>query len=118
VHDLDAVTMTWVEDLGVPVYGEVHAADRGMRIRQMKVGDVIVELLAADGPASPLRPRPPGLASVVACEVADIGAAVAHARERGFTAPDPAPGALPGTLTSTVPGNELAGLNLQLLQYV
>jgi hypothetical protein len=50
-------------------------------------------------------------------EVADLGGAVRLARAAGFPVPDPAAGPLPGTRIATVPGDELAGLNLQLLQY-
>lgn len=115
-HDLDGVTRTWTATLGVPVHGEVRAP--GMLIRQLEVGDAIVELLAADGAESRIGARPAGLVSVAAFEVANIHEAVAMARAAGFTVPDPAPGPLPGTLTATIPGTELAGLNLQLLQYV
>jgi hypothetical protein len=49
--------------------------------------------------------------------VPDLDAAVRQARAAGFTAPDPAPGVLPGTRVATIRGPELAGVNLQLLQY-
>jgi hypothetical protein len=45
-------------------------------------------------------------------------AAVAQAQAAGFTVTDPATGVLPGTRIATVQGSELAGLNMQLLQYV
>jgi 4-hydroxyphenylpyruvate dioxygenase-like putative hemolysin len=89
-----------------------------MVINQMRVGDVNLELLGPATPESPLAARPPGPASMTAFEVPDVAAAVAHARAAGFTAPDPAPGPLPGTLTATIPGTQLSGLGLQLLQYV
>ena len=56
----------------------------------------------------------------LAAASADLDAldqAVAHARAAGFTVPDPAVGVLPGTRTATIPGAELAGLNMQMLEY-
>jgi catechol 2,3-dioxygenase-like lactoylglutathione lyase family enzyme len=117
VKDLDGATRFWTDVLGVPVFGEVPMGTAGV-IRQMKVGDAILELIGATAPDSPLRARPQGLISMCAFEVADLAAAVATARERGFTCPDPAPGPLPGTRVASVPGNELSGMTLQLLEYV
>jgi len=114
--DLDAATRSWVDVLGVPVHDEIRTPD--VVIRQMKVGDLVVELLAPTGPDSPLAGRPSGLLAVVACEVPDAAAAAAVARGRGFRPTDPAPGALPGTLVSRIDAAELGGLGLQLLQYV
>ena len=102
--------------LGVPVYAEL--AGPGFLIRQLKVGDVMVELLASDDPNGPLAGAVPGLRPTVACEVEDLEASVALARERGFTVPDSRVGALPGTLVAVIPPEELAGLSLQLLQYL
>ena len=113
---LDEMTAFWQKALGVPVFGEV--AGRGMLIKQMKVGDAVVELLGPDTPASPLASRPAGLIPMAAFEVPDLAAAVAAAVERGFSLPDPAPGVLPGTRTSTISGDQLGGLSLQLLEYV
>ena len=56
--------------------------------------------------------------SVLACEVDDVAACVELARSRGFHPPDPAQGVLPGTLVSTIPGEETSGIVYQLLQYV
>ncbi len=114
--DIEASTRFWSETLGVPVHGEIRGP--GMIIRQLKIGDAILELLGPDGPDSRLGSRPPGLVSMVAWEVDDLDAAVATARERGFTAPDPATGILPGTRTATIPASELAGVAMQLLDYV
>lgn len=116
VPDLEAATRAWADVLGVPVHGEVSSA--AIVVRQMKVGDAVVELLAAASPESPVAARPAGLLPTAAFEVADLDASVAHARSRGFTVTDPAPGFLPGTRTATVAADELAGLALQLLQYV
>jgi methylmalonyl-CoA/ethylmalonyl-CoA epimerase len=117
VPDIDEATRFWTDVLGVAVFGEVPMGTAAV-IRQMKVGDAILELIGATAPDSPLRSRPAGLISMCAFEVADLAAAVAGARERGFTCPDPAPGPLPGTRVASVPGNELSGMTLQLLEYV
>ncbi len=117
IADLPVATKFWAEALGVPVFGEVRAP--GMIIQQMKVGDVVMEFLGADGPESRLAGRPPGLASMVAWEVEGrLDEAVALARERGFTPSEPANGVLPGTRVCTIPGTELAGVAMQLLEYV
>ena len=55
---------------------------------------------------------------MVAWEVASLDDAVSLARERGFTVPDPNPGILPGTRVATIPATELAGVGMQLLEYV
>lgn len=117
VADLPAATKFWGDALGVAVHGEVRAP--GMIIQQMKVGDVMMEFLAADGPESRLAGRPPGLASMVAWEVQGrLDDAVALARERGFTPSEPNNGVLPGTRVATIPGTELSGVGMQLLEYV
>jgi hypothetical protein len=51
-------------------------------------------------------------------EVAGLDDAVALARGAGFAATDPAAGVLPGTRTATIQGADLAGVNVQPLEYV
>lgn len=114
--DLEAATRFFTDVLEVPVFGE--ASGRGMVIRQMKMGDAVLEFLGPDSPESPLRSRPPGIASMCAFEVENLDGAVAEARTRGFTPGDPASGVLPGTRTATIPAAELAGVGMQLLEYV
>lgn len=114
--NIEATTAAWTDTLGVPVHGEVRG--RGMIIRQMKIGDAIVELLGPESPESPLASRPAGLSSMAAWEVEGLDDAVALARDRGFSPSDPTPGVLPGTRVSTIPGAELAGVGMQLLEYV
>ncbi len=114
--EIEASTAAWRDVLGVPVHGEVRG--RGMIIRQMKIGDAIVELLGPESPDSPLASRPPGLSSMAAWEVDDLDSAVALARERGFSPSEPVEGILPGTRVATIPGTELAGVGMQLLEYV
>ncbi|MFN0146287.1 MAG: hypothetical protein ACKVT1_07240, partial [Dehalococcoidia bacterium] len=96
-------------------FGEVRG--RGMVIRQLKIGDAIVELLGPDSPESPLASRPAGLISMAAFEVANLDAAVEIARARGFTAADGAPGVLPRSRTSTISPDQLSGLALQLIEF-
>jgi catechol 2,3-dioxygenase-like lactoylglutathione lyase family enzyme len=115
-HDLEEKTRYWAEVLGIPVAGEVTMP--AMVIRQLRIGDAVLELLGAASPDSPLCKRPPGLVSMASWEVDDLDRAVRQAREAGFAVPDPAPGPLPGTRIATIPGSELAGVNIQLLQYV
>jgi catechol 2,3-dioxygenase-like lactoylglutathione lyase family enzyme len=113
---LDETVAFWAGVLGVPVHGEVRG--RGMVIKQMKLGNAIVELLGPETPESPLASRPAGLIAMAAYEVPDLAAAVATARERGFTLPDPAEGVLPGTRVATIGPDQMGGLSLQLLEYV
>lgn len=115
VDDLETATQAWNELLGISVRGEVTTP--AMVIRQLGLGNGVVELIAPSGQESPVAVRPRGLVSMVALEVDDIDDAVRLARERGFTITDPSQGALPGTRTATIPSGELAGLALQLLQY-
>ncbi len=114
--DLEGATRAWTGMLGVPVFGEIRGT--GIIIRQMKIGDAIVELLGPDGPDSRMAGRPPGLSSMCAFEVPDLDAAVALARERGFSPSDPNKGILPGTRVASIPATELFGMGLQLLEYV
>lgn len=115
-RDLDAATRVWVEQIGVPLHGEVTTPS--IVIRQFKIGDAIIELIRPASPQSPAAQRPAALSAMAACEVTDMAAAVARARAAGFTLPDAAPGALPGTRVTTIPAAELSGLALQLLEYV
>ena len=114
--ELEAVERYWEDVLGIAVSGEVRGP--AMLIRQLAIGDAVLELLGPATPESPIRQRRPGLASMCAFEVEDIEAAVRAARAAGFSPPDPSPGPLPGTRVATIPAAELAGLGLQLLQYV
>jgi hypothetical protein len=100
----------------MPVHGEVRTPT--LIIRQFLMGNAVLELLGAASAESPIHQRKPGLVSMASWEVvANLDEAVALARQAGFTVPDPAPGPLPGTRITTIPGAELAGVNMQLLQY-
>jgi len=114
---IDSSTAFWTGILDVPVTGEIRAP--GMIIRQLQVGDAIVELLGPDGPESRLAGSPPRLSSMAAWEVAGrLDDAVALARERGFTVSDPEAGVIPGTRRATIPAAALGGLAMQLLEYI
>jgi catechol 2,3-dioxygenase-like lactoylglutathione lyase family enzyme len=115
-HDLDAKTQFWADVLGVSVTGEVVTPT--MIIRQLRIGDAILELLGQAAPDSPLYQRPPGLVSIATWEVDDLETAVGQVRRAGFTVPDPAAGVLPKTRTATIPAAQLGGLAMQLLEYV
>ncbi len=78
---LDETVRAWESALGVKVTGEVRAP--GMLIKQLKIGDAILELLGPDSPESPMASRPPGLASMCAWEVPNLDATIALAREGG-----------------------------------
>ena len=114
--DLEATTRYWNDVLGIPTWGEVVTPTT--IIRQMKVGDAILELLGPANADSPIRSRAPGLSSMTAFEVPDLNAAVAIVRSAGFGASDPVVGSLPGTRVARIPAEELSGLALQLLEYV
>ncbi len=115
--DLEATTMFWTETLAVPVFGEIRTPQ--MVIRQLKIGDAILELLGPASPDSPLAGRPASFASMAAWEVAvRLEDAVTLARERGFTCSDPEAGVIPGTRRASIPAVELGGVGMQLLEYV
>jgi catechol 2,3-dioxygenase-like lactoylglutathione lyase family enzyme len=112
---LDQVESFWNTVLGVATVGEVRG--HGMLIRQLRVGDVIVEIIGPDGADSPLSAAPGGLVSMAAYEVADLDSAVELARNRTFDVPDGAAGVLPNSRVSTISGNQLGGLALQLIEF-
>ena len=113
--DLDAMTTWWADVVGVATVGEVRG--RGMIIRQLQIGDAVLESVGPDGPDSPVATRPPGLASVTAFEVGDVAAVVALARDRGFTVAEPAAGVLPDSIVATIGADQLGGLALQLIEF-
>lgn len=115
-HDLELKTRFWQDILGIPVTGEVTTP--ALVVRQMRIGDATLELLGPASPDSPLWQRPQGLVSMASWEVEDVEAAVGLAKGHGFTVTDPAAGPLPGTRIATIQGTELAGVNMQLLEYV
>jgi hypothetical protein len=113
-HDLAAKTTFWTDTLGVPIAGEITTPQ--MTIRQLRFGDAVLELLGPRSADSPLWKRPAGLVSMASWEVGELDVAVTQARGAGFMISEPAPGPLPGTRIATIPGAELAGVNMQLLE--
>lgn len=115
--DIEAATRFWEEVLEVSVSGEISTPQ--MVIRQLKIGDAILELLGPATTDSPLAGREPALISMAAWEVSGpLDEAVALARERGFTVSDPETGVIPGTRRASIPATELGGVGMQLLEYV
>ena len=114
--DLARSCTFWDEVLGVPTVGEVVSPT--VVVRQLKIGDAILELLGPSSPDSPIRQRSPGLSSSCSFEVDDLEAVIVQVRAAGFEVPDSRVGALPGTRVTTLPSTAMSGINLQLLQYV
>lgn len=113
--DLATAAAAWEAAFGLTVTGEIGG--NGMRILQVRAGDVIVELIGPDSPESPVASRPAGVIPMAAFEVPDLAAAVAQVEAAGFTCPAPREGVIPGTSVTTVSGEQLGGLSLQLLAY-
>src|SRR5207248_113280 len=105
--DLERSCTFWDEVLGVPTVGEVVSPT--IVVRQLKIGDAILELLGPSTPDSPIRQRPPGLGSSCSFEVDDLEAVIAQARGAGFDVPDSRVGTLPGTRVTTVPSDQMSG---------
>ena len=115
--DLESGTRFWADVLEVPVSGEISTPQ--MVIRQLKIGDAILELLGPATSDSPLASREAALISMAAWEVSGpLDEAVALARGRGFTVSDPEAGVIPGTRRASIPATELGGVGMQLLEYV
>jgi methylmalonyl-CoA/ethylmalonyl-CoA epimerase len=121
VNDFDAARETWKKVVGLDVTNEIRPDGRGMVIGQMPSGQCIVELLAPTSPDSPMATRiaeqGERASSMVAIEVPDIEQEVARYRAKGFTLPDPQPGVLPHSVTSTLSADQAFGLGIQLIQF-
>ncbi len=121
VADYAAAQATWERLVGLKVTGEVRPEGRGMVIGQMHSGQAVVELIAATSPESPMAQRiaeqGERASSMVAIEVKDIDVEVAKYRAKGLAIPDPAPGALPDSRTSTISPEQAFGLAIQLIQF-
>src|SRR5262249_37478647 len=79
--DLERSCQFWADTLGVPVAGEVVSPT--VVVRQLKIGDAILELLGPSSPDSSIRQRPPGLGSSCSFEVDDLETVIAQARAAG-----------------------------------
>lgn len=115
VSNLDAATDAWQSLLGVELSGRV--VGRGMVIHQLRIGDAVLELIAPDGPDSPVVGRPQGLASMAAFEVGDLLGCRSFLIDQGFDPTEIAEGVLPNSETVVVGGNQLSGLTLQLISF-
>lgn len=121
VADYAAAQATWKQNVGLTVVNEIRNDERGMLIGQMPSGQCVVELIAALSPDTPMAARiaeqGERASSMVAIEVADIDAEVAKYRAKGLELPDPAPGALPASRTSTISAEQAFGLAIQFIQF-
>ncbi len=115
-HDLEEKTRFWAEVLGIKHCGEIRTPQ--VVIRQLKIGDAIIELLGPVGADSPFAKRSAGLISMASFEVKDLEAAAVKLRSAGFAPTDSARGLIPETRIATLPADQTAGLSLQLLQYL
>lgn len=113
---VEGAAQFWTEVLGVPLVGEVKG--KGLVIKQLGLNGSVLEVLAAETPEHPINQRPVGLLAMASVEVGKLEEVVQMAREKGFTLPDPAPGALPGTRTATISNDQLGGFALQLLEKI
>ena len=121
VEDMGAASATWKQLVGIEVTNEIRPEGRGMVIGQMPCSKVMVELLAADSPDSPMAQRVAdngeGAASMVAIEVDDIDGEIARYREAGYELADAAVGPLPNSVTSTISPDQSFGLAIQLIEF-
>jgi len=121
VTDLDEASATWKQLVGIEVTNEIRPEGRGMVIGQMPCSQVMVELLAAESPDSPLAKRiednGEGASSMVAIEVQDIASEIARYREAGYELADAAPGPLPNSVTTTISADQSFGLAIQLIEF-
>lgn len=122
VADYAAARATWKRVIGLEVAHEIRPEGRGMVIAQLPSGQCMIELIAPDGPDSPFAQRIAAegerAASMVAIAVPDLAAAIARYRAAGITLPDATPGALPHSVTSTIPAEQAFGLAIQLIQFL
>jgi len=121
VADYPTARATWKQNIGLEVVNEIRNEERGMLIAQLPSGQCVVELISATSPDSPIAARiaeqGERASSMVAIEVADIDAEVAKYRAKGLELPDPAPGALPNSRTSTISAEQAFGLAIQFIQF-
>ena len=121
VADYEVAKATWKQNVGLEVTNEIRNEERGMLIGQMPSGQCMVELITPTSPDSPIAKRieeqGERASSMVAIEVADIDAEVAKHRASGLELPDPAPGALPNSRTSTISAEQAFGLAIQFIQF-
>ena len=120
VADYEAARARWGEVAGLEEHAQLHVEETGMLIGQFPIGQCMLELLAPDGPDSPLASgeQREGASPMVAIEVADLDAEVARYRAAGLDVPDAEAGVLPGTRRSGIGAEQAYGIRIQLLEYV
>ena len=121
VADYGAAKRRWSEVAGLEERARFGLPGRGLTIGQFPIGQALLELIAPDGPDSPLartiaeegeRALPD-----LAVEVADLGAEIARYRAAGIALPGPEPGRLPGSRRTAIPAERAFGVSVQLIQY-
>ena len=121
VADMEKASTSWKKLVGIEVSNELHAEERGMLIGQMPISQVVIELLVADSPESPLAKRLEELgesaSSMVAIETKDIDGEIVRYREAGYELADAVAGPLPGSVTTTISADQSFGLAIQLIEY-
>lgn len=120
VADYEAARARWGEVAGLEEHAQLHVEETGMLIGQFPIGQCMLELLAPDGPDSPLASgeQREGASPMVAIEVADLDAEIARYRAAGLRVPDAVVGVLPGTRRSEISAEQAFGIRIQLLEYV
>ena len=120
--DYDAAQRRWGEVAGLEEYARLNVEESGMLIGQFPIGQCMLELLAPNGPDSPLaqaiEEQREGASPMVAIEVADLDAEIARYRAAGLDVPDADVGVLPGTRRSGIGAEQAFGIRIQLLEYV
>ena len=121
VADFEVAARTWQDIVGLSVVNEIRPDGAGMVIGQMPSGQCMVELLAPTSADSAMAKRVAEQGeraiSMVAIEVKDIEAEIARYRAAGLQVPDATPGALPGSVRTSVPAEQAFGLSVQLIQF-
>ncbi len=121
IEDLDAGAKSWSDVVGLTLVNEIRPDGAGMVIGQMPCGQCTIELLAPEGDDSPMAQRiaeqGERAASMVAIAVDDIEAEVARYRGAGIELPDATPGALPGSVRTSISADQAFGLSVQLISF-
>lgn len=121
VANLEQAAQTWHNVVGLSVANEIRVQGAGMVIGQMPAGQCTIELLAPASEDSPMAARiaeqGERAASMVAIEVDDIEAEIAHYRAAGIDVSDANAGVLPDSLTATISAKQAFGLGIQLISF-
>ena len=120
VADYEAAKQRWGEVAGLEEHAQIRVEESGMLIGQFPIGQCMIELLAPDGPDSPLASNDlrEGASPMTAIEVPDLDAEIARYRTAGLDVPDAVVGVLPGTRRSEISADQAFGIRIQLLEYV